>query len=174
MSRQVILNKLGFDITKKISVQSGFYANKKKYIAGPSDYNVKAGSYWSTVPITKVEAACLIYEVPIGVQYRFLQKKSFNAYVGAGISSYIMKTEDYNYFYTRYNREYSKAYTYSGNKHLFSTALFSTGIEKNITKKIAFQLEPSVSMPLKGVGDGDIKLFSTALLFGIKYLPFNK
>jgi hypothetical protein len=165
---------IGYNISKKISVQAGFYANKKKYIAGPTDYNVKAGSYWSIVPLTKVEAACLIYELPITLQYQFLQKKSFAIYAGAGISSYIMKTEDYNYFYKRYNMEYSKAYTYTGNQHLFSTALLSAGVEKKITKKIAVQLEPSISIPLKGVGDGEVKLFSTSLLLGIKYKPFNK
>jgi Outer membrane protein beta-barrel domain len=165
---------IGYNIGKKINVQAGFYASKKKYTAGPADYNVKSGTYLSTVPITKVEAACLIYELPIILQYHFLQKKSFSIYAGAGISSYIMKTEDYNYFYTRYNREYSRAYTYNGNDHLFSTASLSAGIEKNITKKLAIQLEPTVSIPLKGVGDGQVKLFSTSLLLGVKYKPFNK
>jgi hypothetical protein len=70
--------------------------------------------------------------------------------------------------------EYSKGYTYTGNEHLFSTALLSAGIEKNITKKFAVQLEPTISIPLKGVGDGEVKLFSTSLLLGIKYKPFNK
>ncbi len=176
----------GFDINKRVNVQAGVYASNKKYVAGPADYNIKAGTYLSTVPITKVEAACLIYELPIALQYRFLQKKSFNAFVGAGASSYIMKKEDYNYFYkvttvtniygviTTSNRDFEKAYSYSGNQHLFSTAFFSAGIEKNITKKLAIQLEPSVSVPLKGVGDGSVKLFSTALLLGVKYKPFNK
>jgi Outer membrane protein beta-barrel domain len=165
---------IGYSIGKKVNVQAGFYASKKIYTAGPENYNIKDGTYLSTVPITKVEAACLIYELPILLQYYFLQKKSFNVYAGAGISSYIMKSEDYNYFYTRYNREYSRAYTYNGNDHLFSTALLSAGIEKNITKKLAIQLEPTVSIPLKGVGDGQVKLFSTSLLLGVKYKPFNK
>jgi Outer membrane protein beta-barrel domain len=165
---------LGFDINKRLSVQAGFYASKKKYIAGPEDYNVKAGSYWSIAPITKVEAACLIYELPIVLQYKFLQRKSVNVYIGAGASTYIMKMEEYNYFYKRYNIEYSKANTYTGNQHLFSTALLSAGVEKNITKKLALQLEPTISVPLKGVGDGAVKLFSTSLLLAVKYKLFKK
>jgi Outer membrane protein beta-barrel domain len=165
---------IGYNIGKKINVQAGFYASKKKYTAGPTDYNVKAGTYLSTVPITKVEASCLIYELPMSLQYYFFQKKSVNIFAGVGVSSYIMKTEDYNYFYTRYYREYSRAYNYTGNKHLFSTAILSVGIEKNITKKLGIQLEPTVSLPLKGVGDGQVKLFSSSLLLGIKYRPFNK
>lgn len=165
---------IGYNFNKKLSMQTGFYSSRKKYIAGPTDYNVKAGTYWATVPITKVEAACLIYEIPISFKYNFLQRKSFNVYAGAGVSSYIMKTEDYNYFYKHYNMNLSKEYSYTGNQHLFSTALLSAGIEKNISKKFALQLEPTISIPLKGVGEGAVKLYSTSLLLGIKYHPFKK
>jgi hypothetical protein len=165
---------IGYSINKKLSVQAGFYASKKKYIAAPEDYNIKAGSYLNTFSITKVEAACLIYELPIALQYQFLQKKSFSVYAGAGVSSYIMKKEDYNYFYKRYNMNLSREYSYTGNQHLFSNALLSVGVEKNISKKFALQLEPTISIPLIGVGDGAVKLFSTSLLLGIKYKPFNK
>lgn len=165
---------IGYDFSKKLSLQAGFYSSKKKYIAEPADYNFKTGTYWTTVSVTKVEAACLIYELPITLQYNFLQRKSFNAYAGAGVSSYIMKNEVYNYFYKRYSMEYSKAYNYTGNQHLFSTALVSLGVQKNISKKLALQLEPSINIPLKGVGDGEVKLYSTSLLLGIKYHPFTK
>jgi hypothetical protein len=165
---------IGFDINKKLRLQSGFYASKKKYVAGPKDYNAKAGTYFSTATITKVEASCLIYELPIVLQFNFLQKKSYSIYAGAGISSYIMKTEDYNYFYKRFNIDYNRAYSYSGNQHLFSNAIFSAGIEKNISKKIILQLEPTIGIPLKGVGEGSVKLYSTSLLLGLKYKPFHK
>ncbi len=165
---------IGYNFNKKLSLQTGFYSSRKKYIAGSTDYNVKAGTYWATVPITQVEAACLIYEIPISFQYNFVQRKSYNLFAGAGLSSYIMKKEDYNYFYKHYNMNLSKEYSYTGNRHLFSTALLSAGIEKNISKKFVLQLEPTISIPLKGVGEGAVKLYSTSLLLGIKYHPFKK
>jgi hypothetical protein len=165
---------IGYNFNKKLSMQAGFYSSKKKYIASTADYNIKAGTYWTTIPITKIDAVCLIYELPISLQYNFLQRKSFNVYAGAGVSSYFMKTENYNYFYKRYNMNLTKEYNYTGNQHLFSTALLSVGIEKNISNKFALRLEPTVSIPLKGVGEGAVKLFSTSLLLGIKYHPFKK
>jgi hypothetical protein len=165
---------IGYDVNRKINIQAGFFVSKKKYTAGPNDYSIKAGTYLSQATITKIDAACLVYELPITLQYNFLQKKSFNLYAGVGVASYIMKTEDYTYFYKRYNMNLSRAYSYTGNQHLFSTALVSAGIQKNISKKFALQLEPTISIPLKGVGDGSVKLFSTSMLLGIKYHPFKK
>jgi Outer membrane protein beta-barrel domain len=165
---------VGYDFNKRLRLQTGIYASKKKYIAGPSDYNFKTGTYLSMVDITKIEAACLIYEIPLTMQYNFLQKKYINIYAGASMSSYFMKKEDYYYFYKRYNMNLHREYSYTGNQHLFSTALLSAGIEKNISKKIALQIEPTISFPLIGVGDGAVKLFSTSLQLGVKYYPFNR
>jgi hypothetical protein len=165
---------IGYNITQRLSAQIGFYSAKKKYLAGPTDYKAKAGTYISNRTLTKVDAACLVYELPISFRYNFLQKKSLSAFASIGLVSYIMKNEDYNYFYKYYGTEVSRAYSYSGNKHLFSNLQISTGVEKSISKHIALQLEPAVSIPLKGVGEGSVKLFSTSLLLGIKYRPFNK
>jgi hypothetical protein len=165
---------IGYEFSKRLSLQTGFYASKKKYIAGPADYHSKEGTYLSMIDIIEVDATCLVYEIPVSIRYNILNKKSLTFYTTAGASSYIMKKEDYNYTYKRYNNIYNRAYNYSGNQHLFSTGIFSVGIEKNITKKIAFQLEPMVSIPLNGVGEGTVRLFSTSLQLGIKYNPFKK
>ncbi len=165
---------IGYDFNKKFSVQTGFYIAKKKYVAGTEDYHAKEGTYLSMITITKVDAECLVYEIPISLRYNVLQKKSVTIFTSAAVASYIMKKEDYNYFYKRYGTEVSKAYAYTGNQHLFSTAIISAGVEKSITKKFSLQLEPAVSIPLSGVGEGSVKLFSTTLQLGLKYHPFKK
>lgn len=38
---------VGYQLNKKLSVQSGFFISNKKYIAGASDYKIRSGSYWS-------------------------------------------------------------------------------------------------------------------------------
>ena len=163
----------GYQLNKKWSLQTGFYAVRKKYAAGPGDYHVKAGSYWNYYTITKVNAECMIYEIPVTVRYNFLQKQSVSYYTTVGISSYLMKKEDYNYKYLHYNMPAEKDLSYTGNKHLFSTLSISAGVEKKLSDKFFLQIEPSVSLPLSGVGDGKVKLYSAAIMFGVKYLPFK-
>jgi len=161
----------GFQLTNKISVQTGFYAGHKQYIAGPNDYHAKYGTYLDSVDITKVNANCLIFEIPVSIRYNFLQKPSVVYYVTAGISSFIMKNENYNYNYVVNNNSYATAYTYTGNKNLFSILTLSAGIEKKLTSKFSLQAEPSINIPIAGVGEGNVKLYSTGIQVGIKYIP---
>ncbi len=163
----------GFNLSNKISVQAGLYAGKKKYIANEGDYNFKDGSYYNNVKIIKVDADCIVYEIPISVRYNVLQKKAINIYSGAGISTYIMKKEDYVIHFIRNNMPYSREWYYTGNQHFFSTLMIMAGAEKKLNNKLLLQIEPSLSIPLKGVGEGSVKLFSAGLQIGLKYYPFK-
>ena len=165
---------IGYQFNNKLAVQTGLYITNKKYTAGPDDYHPKDGSYWNMVQITKVNAACLVYEIPLTVKYNFIQKPATAYYAAMGISSYIMKKEDYNYYYTRNSVYHETFWEYTGNKNLFSILTFSAGIERKLSSTISLLAEPSFSVPISGVGDGRVKLFSTALQIGLKYQPSKK
>lgn len=160
---------VGYQFNKRWSVQTGFYAVNKKYVARPADYTIKPGSPMGAYPLEKINASNVIYEIPLFVRYNIISKQSFSLYAMAGASSYIMKKESYDCFYRYYNTMYEHIWQYKGNKHLFSTAILSFGIEKSIASKFSVLLEPSFAVPLSGVGDGKIKLYSTALQAGVKY-----
>jgi hypothetical protein len=166
---------IGYQLNKKVSIQTGFYASWKKYIAGPEDYNTKHGTYWDTVKILKVDASCLVYDIPIILRYNFLQNRTTTLYTTAGISSFIMKQEDYTYHYNDYyNNYHAKPKTYTGNKNLFAVFDLSAGIEKKISSNFSILAEPSIGIPVGGVGEGSVKLYSTALQLGLKYSPSKK
>ncbi|MBC7424480.1 MAG: hypothetical protein H7334_13625 [Ferruginibacter sp.] len=165
---------IGYKLTNKLSVQTGFYASRKKYVAGPNDYTAKAGSYWGQVKLTKVNASCLIYEIPLAFRYDIVQRPSYKIYATAGVSSFIMKKEDYDYYYIRDNMDHRSSWTYTGNKNLFSIVSLSAGIEKKLSPIFSITAEPSVGLPIHGVGDGQVKLFSTAIQVGFIYQPLKK
>ncbi len=165
---------IGYQLSKKLSVQTGFYAGRKKYIAGPGDYNPKAGSYWDMVQIVKVDASCLVYDIPLTLRYNFIQKPTTDYFATAGFSSYIMKKEDYVYDYTYNNMPHHSSWTYTGNKHFFSVFNISVGIEKKLSPYFSLLAEPYVGIPLSGVGDGSVKLYSAGLQVGLKYNPYRK
>ena len=165
---------VGYQLNKRFGVQTGFYAVTKKYVAGPGDYYPKYGSYWNMVKLTKVDASCLVYDIPITVRYTISQKPTTAFYATAGISSYIMKQEDYKYYYVRYNMPHEASKTYTGNKDLFSVLNLSAGIEKKLSPQFYLQAEPSIGIPLSGVGEGSVKLYSTSLQIALKYQPVRK
>jgi hypothetical protein len=159
---------IGYQLNKKFSIETGFYAGRKKYIAGPGDYHAKSGSYLSTIDIQKVDANCLVFEIPVTLRYNIFQRAKITYYATAGLSSFIMKKEDYDYYYGANNNS-EVAYTYTGNTNLFSICTLSIGIEKKLSNAFSLQAAPSVNIPIAGVGEGTVKLFSTDLQLGIKY-----
>lgn len=164
---------LGYRFNRHLSVQTGFYAGAKKYIAGPDDYNPKAGTYLSTVKIIKVDANCMVYEVPVTLQYNWLIKPKTSYYAAVGLSSYIMKKEKYNYTFERNYTQYTYPYDYTKNTQLFASLQLSLGIEKQIASRLYIQVAPTASLPLQGVGEGSVKIFTTRLHVGLKYFPFK-
>lgn len=165
---------IGYQLTKKLSVQTGFYASTKKYVAGPQDYKAKPGSYWSIVDISYIEADCRVYEIPLLLRYDFNNNKKITFFSSAGLSSYFMKKEAYHYYYYRAGVAHDAKATYKGNQHLFSVIRFSSGIEKKLSRQLLFNAAPGLAIPLAGVGEGQVKLYSLDFMIGIKYIPERK
>lgn len=166
--------ELGYQFNQRFGIESGIYVSRKVYQAGPNDYNSKSTDYWRSVKLLQVNANCLVYDIPVSVRYNIVQNRKVDVYSSLGLSSYIMKTEDYHYDYLRgYNySEYNKRYT--GNSNFASTLNLSLGMERKLSGSFSLQLEPYVSIPLKGVGDGRVKLYSAGLNAAIRYFPFKK
>lgn len=165
---------VGYQVFKNISIQTGFFVSNKKYIAGPKDYTAKAGSYWSIVDITKIDASCRVYELPLSIRYDFNTAKKINYFSSAGLSSFFMKKEDYHYYYIRYGAPRNASASYTGNQHLFSVLRFVAGAEKKIASQYALNISSGFSVPLAGVGEGKVKLYSTDLMVGLKFTPNRK
>lgn len=160
---------VGYQISNKLAIQTGFYISSKKYIAGPGDYKPGADSYWNNVQIIKVDANCLVYEIPLTLRIDFLKSPATSFFGTIGMSSYIMKKEKYNYDYLLYNYPYQGKYDYTGNKSFFGLLSFSAGMEKKLNAAFSLMAEPSINIPLAGVGDGKVKLYTAGLQLGIKY-----
>lgn len=165
---------VGYQLNSKFSLQAGFYLSNKKYKAGSKDYKTKPGSYWSTVDITGIDAACKVYEIPISLRYDFNAGKKLNMFASAGLSSYIMKKEEYYIYYDRYGTQHQAETYYQGNKSLFSVLRVTAGIEKKVGKQFSIFVSPGLAIPLAGVGEGEVKLYSTDLMIGLKLTPARK
>lgn len=164
----------GYQLNKKLSVQTGFFISNKKYIAGGSDYKIKPGSYWSTVKIESINANCRIYEIPVTIRYDFTTVRKLNLFAAAGLSSYIMKKEDYKFYYDHYGTPHQADIYYSGNKNFFSILRLAAGVEKKMSENISLFASPGVAIPLSGVGEGEVKLYSTDIIIGLKFTPNRK
>jgi hypothetical protein len=165
---------LSYNFGKRITARAGFYASKKIYTATPAQYHTPGGVNYPY--LTGVDADCKVYEIPISFSYNFGQRHRHNWFGNIGLSSFIMKTESYDY---NYKYPSGQAYTYhhkisNENKHYFAVLTVSGGYNYQINKRIAVQAEPFVKLPLGGIGLGKIKLNSSGILFTATVKPFAK
>lgn len=162
---------LSYKVGKRLLVRTGFYVSRKIYTAYPKDYN---GTIYPN--LNSIDGDCKVYEIPVSVSYNFGAKKKHNWFGSAGVSSFIMKKEYYNYTYkTPSGYLYSHDHTISNaNKHTFSVLNLSAGYQYQVSPKVLVMAEPFLKLPLKGIGDGKMKLNSAGVLLTATVRPFVK
>lgn len=165
---------IGYTFRERFSVRAGFYNAEKVYTALPEAYHAPA-SFYSYYPfLTKVDASCRVYEIPVSLGYHFGARNNHSWFASATLSSYLMKRETYNYSYKTsawgavQQREWSIS---NRNQHLFSVLGISAGYQRKITDRISFIAEPYLRTPLNGVGYGKVKLNSAGVLFSLAVQP---
>jgi hypothetical protein len=168
---------IGYQISKKFSVRTGFYAARKVYTADPGDYH-PPNNFWGYYPnLENIEANCKVYDIPVTVDYTISSNKKQSWFASVGLSSLLMKEETYDYYF---KPNYSPTYiTYTKtinnqNKHYFSVLNLSGGYTRVLNKNISLQAEPYLKIALDGVGYGKVKLNSGGVLFSAVIKPFAK
>ena len=164
---------LSYSFAKRFTARAGFYVSKKVYEASPDQYHTPGVNY---PYLTGVNANCKVYEIPVSLAYNFGQHKNHTWFGNVGLSSFIMKKEDYTY---NYKTPAGQTYAYyqelnNKNKHYFAVLTLSAGYKYQLTRRLSMQAEPYAKIPLAGVGQGKIKLNSTGILFTLTYKPFKK
>ena len=157
-----------YRISKKLSIQTGMIYSNKSYVGSFDDYHNWSDwkNYHPSKP-TEVDGGCKVFDVPINLRLNLFQKPKQTWFISSGISSYLMINERYTY---NYSWAPSRTSNWSDNsKYYFSVLNFSVGLERQISTRFSFQIEPYLKTPLKNVGRGGVNLYSSGLLFSTKY-----
>lgn len=149
----------------RLRLDVGLLSSMKYYRAHPEDYTPSRTPLY---PIEHIDATCRITDIPVSLRYDAWQGVRYRAFGGVGLSSLLMRDEQYRYIY------YSTTSTYTrrvkkGSRHLFSVLNLSAGLERQLTPRWSVQAEPYVKLPLGGVGAGKVRLSSGGVFFGLKY-----
>ncbi len=147
---------LRYHINNKWYLSTGAVYTKKIYGATSTDYSTPY-----PVNFTKIDANCNVLDVPLNVHYTFAEHPRSTWSVMAGASSYFMVKEKYEYYYpndVKRSREYNNE-----NQHYFSVLNLGVNWEKKTTGRLKWGLQPYVKVPLGGVGQGKVRLYSAGI-----------
>jgi hypothetical protein len=167
---------IGYSVSDKWKVRTGFYTVSKVYNASPSDYHPPT-KFWDYYPhLENISATCKVYEVPIIVDYIFKNKAKSRYFASAGLSSYFMHKETYHYSSETPTAGYRyDTFTVSNqNRHYLSSLRLSAGYQRKLSATISITAEPYLNLPLGGIGFGKVKLNSAGMLITVGIKPFGK
>ncbi|MGV3589425.1 MAG: hypothetical protein ACO1OF_20630 [Adhaeribacter sp.] len=162
---------LGYSLNNKWRLVTGIVRARKIYDAKPDDYGNK--NYWyNKHRPDDISAVCYVLDIPVNIGYNIWQGNKSVVAVNTGLSSYIMKDEEYTYKYLPYGggTGYDSYYEVKNkNRHLFSIYNLSGYYGRQLAPGITAGVEPFVKVPLAGVGAGKIKLTSAGIFFSLSY-----
>ncbi|HEY0679488.1 MAG TPA: porin family protein [Chitinophagaceae bacterium] len=163
---------IGYNLTRRFSVQTGLLYTKKNYKSYGKDYHAPKGYWTDYVDLETVTGNCEMLDLPINLRYNLVPGKTSNLFVTTGLSTYFMRKEYYDYFYYYNGNPTTRSRSYpTDSKYWFSVVNISVGYEKQVSRTLSVQAEPFFKQPLKGVGFGSMKLNTTGIYFSLKYKP---
>ncbi len=162
-----------YRLTDNLSVFGGVIQSDVRYTAQKGEYNLNQGygGYGNSgILPDETFARCLILDIPINLKYNFLNFEHSRLYASTGIASYIMLNEEYNFKYDQNGEGLPQSWNErTGTGHLMSNVGFSIGFEYDIHPRWSLRAEPYVRLPLKGVGEGNVKLYSVGSFVSLNF-----
>ncbi len=171
--------QLDFRLGRRWHLNTGYLLTQKRYVAHGSDYHPPTGftlpNHWV---ISDVAAVCRIIEIPLNVRYDLWQKLHYQVFASAGLSSLLMRREQYTYDYEPIGGQPVPPADWvllNGSEHVLKILHLSAGYERALGQHLTAQAEPFVNLPLAGVGFGAVRLRSAGVFFSLKYglLPMH-
>ncbi|MBH2004787.1 MAG: outer membrane beta-barrel protein [Sphingobacteriia bacterium] len=162
----------GYRLGKRWSIESGIHIEKKEYYTTGTHTNKAVLNPEGT--ILWIESESRLLEIPLTVKYDALLKQKHSLFASAGVSSYIINREDFEYEEEVYGviQKSSVAFT-KATGNLFSTINFSLGYQYKFGKIGSIRIEPYINLPVSGIGKGESPIISRGIYAGWVY-DFHK
>jgi hypothetical protein len=158
---------IGYAFNKKWSIESGLFWDKKRVYDDGSYFNPPGYTSTGGITIIAVNGKSRLYELPLNIKYTIISGKH-SLFATTGLSSYFMKSENYDYEYLQNNQPGGHNYISYKNetKNWFSVVNFSIGCSQKLGDIGNIRIEPYLKLPVKNLGTGNMPIMSTGLNIG--------
>ena len=154
----------------KIFVESGLIISDKKYVSGGQyfDMNKIASGMPSGMKLIQVQSKSTVLEIPLKVGYEVLTLNKGAAFATAGLTSFILTSENNQYSASVNGNSETMTGHYTTHQNYFAAALnMSIGYECYTSRNINIRIEPYLQIPLKSIGMGSMHVVSAGAYIGI-------
>jgi len=143
-------------------ITTGAIYSKKLYGATSKDYTAWTNG---TAPydLVRVNANCDVLDIPVNMNYTFLQVNNNTVSATLGLSNYFMLKEQYQYLY-KTSPEWEKTVA-NENQHYLAILNVGALYQHPAGRRLIVGVQPYAKIPLRGVGLGQVKLYSAGVSF---------
>ncbi|HEX6226535.1 MAG TPA: hypothetical protein VFZ52_19075, partial [Chryseolinea sp.] len=171
--------RVGYQISNKLNIKTGIIRSTKKYEGDGYDYSPRNPLYWQIrtngmIP-EEIDGECLVYELPIGVQFDVIQTQKSRVFVSAAISSYFMVSQSYDYTFGAPNPGADTGWNSSRSEtYWFDAGMISAGYERYVQRSFAIGIEPYLKASFGEIGWPNVKLVSAGAYVTLRYRFMNQ
>ena len=166
--------RLGYQVSNRFNIKTGLIRSTKKYEGEGYDYSPRNPLYWKNrtngVVPEEIDAECLVYELPVGVQFDAIQTQKSRVFLSAALSSYFMISQSYDYTFESPNPGADMGWRSQGSEtYWLSVGMLSAGYERYVHRSFAIGIEPYLKFSFDEIGCPNIKLFSGGAYVTLRY-----
>lgn len=166
---------INYDLNQHWQLNAGIAYSKKMY-KGAGHTFVKESGWMEDISPDVIDGKCYVIDIPVSATYCFNSTQQNGWYLQAGMSSYIINSEWYGFTYSQNSISQLNAkglipldeITINDNKnnHWVGVGTFAIGYQKRLNDHLRINIAPYMSVPLTGIGEGQLKLYSTGIRLG--------
>jgi hypothetical protein len=146
-----------YHINNRWFLTAGAVYSKKPYAATKNDYK-RPIAY-----LKRADAVCDVLDIPLNVTYNFVDKPKHTLGATAGLSSYFMLKEKYNYIYTGSGYPPGEKLLRNENQHYLSVLNVGLTYQRPLNSRLTLIVQPYAKVPLADIGYGWVRLYSTGV-----------
>jgi Outer membrane protein beta-barrel domain len=156
-------------------IGSGLLLDRKNYAARAQDYHAPTDFYQNNVfarHLDYVKGTFEMLEIPLNLRYDFSVSGSTLFFASAGVSSYLMTTENSGMYGDPWGQQAYQPWAVPGQHNiLFAAANLSLGVETGLSNSLSLLIAPYMKIPTRGMGYGQVQMSSVGINFALKFAP---
>ena len=161
---------IGYKASQRLSLESGIYWDRKYYFTDGKYFNTDKIYQPPSSKLLVVNGYCQMIEIPLDVKYNFRTKSKSEWFSLAGLSSYFMSKQGYDYTFVHNNYSYDKHYEYNTKStNIFTVINFSAGYSRFISPNISVRFQPYIKIPISEIGTGKLPVSSAGFNIGFTH-----
>lgn len=163
---------VNYHINNRWSFTSGAIYSDKPYGGTRKDYGVVKTWPYPMNTVKRIDANCRVLDVPININYTFMNRTKYSLTATVGLSSYFMLKEKYTY-----KRDYMPDWERSlsnENQHYLSVLNLAFTYQLPLNSHMSLGIQPFAKVPLGDIGYGQVKLYSTGVAVQLNFNQFRR